>query len=335
MFPCPALLLACLACVLQDEPMPASSGAPRLVESRRIWDAAPHSAFTDLVRFEDGWLCTFREGERHVHGADGRIRVLASQDGREWESVALLPEAGVDLRDPKLSVTPDGRAMLVMGGSIYAEGQPTRRRPRVAFSADGRNWGELQPVLAEGDWLWRVTWHDGRAFGVSYVASAENWQLKLFASDDGLDYELVCPLEVPGRPSEATLRFLPDETLQALVRRDAEEEQAWIGTSRTPYASWEWRSAGMALGGPDFLVVPGRGTWAAGRQRTRDEAGASANRTVLGRLTATGFEPELCLPSGGDTSYPGMVWFEDELWMSYYSSHEGPTSIYVARIELP
>lgn len=315
--------------------MPATSGAPRLVESRRIWDAAPHSAFTDLVRFGDGWLCTFREGERHVHGADGRIRVLASQDGCEWESVALLAEEGVDLRDPKLSVTPDGRAMLLMGGSIYAAGQPTRRRPRVALSADGRTWGELHPVLAEGDWLWRVTWHGGRAYGVSYVASAENWQLKLCASDDGVGYELVCPLDVPGRPSEATLRFLPDDTLQALVRRDAQDQHAWIGTSRHPYTSWEWRSAGHAIGGPEMVVVPDRGTWAAGRHSAKDETGAWVNRTVLGRLSSVGFEPELFLPSGGDTSYPGLVWFEDELWMSYYSSHEGSSAIYIARIELP
>ena len=43
-------------------------------------------------------------------------------------------------------------------------------------------------------------------------------------------------------------------------------------------------------------------------------------------------EPVLTLPSGGDCSYPGLVWNEDLLWMSYYSSHDGKTSIYLARI---
>jgi hypothetical protein len=52
-------------------------------------------------------------------------------------------------------------------------------------------------------------------------------------------------------------------------------------------------------------------------------------------MTATSYEPVLELPSGGDTSYPGMVWHEGILWMSYYSSHEGKTSIYLARIRLP
>ena len=43
----------------------------------------------------------------------------------------------------------------------------------------------------------------------------------------------------------------------------------------------------------------------------------------------------LTLPSGGDTSYPGLVWHDDQLWVSYYSSHEGKTSIYLARVKLP
>jgi len=41
----------------------------------------------------------------------------------------------------------------------------------------------------------------------------------------------------------------------------------------------------------------------------------------------------LRLPSGGDTSYPGLVWHGGLLWVSYYSSHEGRASIYLARCE--
>jgi hypothetical protein len=42
----------------------------------------------------------------------------------------------------------------------------------------------------------------------------------------------------------------------------------------------------------------------------------------------------LKLPSGGDTSYPGLVWHEGILWVSYYSSHEGKTSVYLAKIKV-
>jgi len=43
----------------------------------------------------------------------------------------------------------------------------------------------------------------------------------------------------------------------------------------------------------------------------------------------------LRLPFGGDTSYPGLVLDEDDLlWVSYYSSHEGRTSVYLAQVEV-
>ena len=50
-------------------------------------------------------------------------------------------------------------------------------------------------------------------------------------------------------------------------------------------------------------------------------------------MTPGSFEHVLELPSGGDTSYPGMVMHQGLLWMSYYSSHEAhKTSIYLAKI---
>jgi hypothetical protein len=49
-----------------------------------------------------------------------------------------------------------------------------------------------------------------------------------------------------------------------------------------------------------------------------------------GRLTEF-----LKMPSGGDCSYAGLVWHEGLLWVSYYSSHEGKTSIYLARVRIP
>ena len=57
--------------------------------------------------------------------------------------------------------------------------------------------------------------------------------------------------------------------------------------------------------------------------------------TLVARLTPTELIPLLTLPSGGDCSYPGMAWQDDILWVSYYSSHEGKTSIYLAKVKLP
>ena len=144
-----------------------AEGSPEIVSVEKIWDRGAHNAFTDLIRFEGQWFCTFREGLSHGGGDDGRVRVIVSSDGERWESAALLRETGVDLRDPKLSQTPDGRLMLVSGGSIYDGDRYLTRAPRVAFSRDGRHWTAPQRVLAEDHWIWRVTWHKGRGYAVS------------------------------------------------------------------------------------------------------------------------------------------------------------------------
>jgi len=302
-------------------------GAPRVVTLARIWNAAPHNAFTDLVRFRSRWYCAFREAANHV-GSLGKIRIIASADSRAWESAALVAERGVDLRDPKLSVAPRGGLVLLAGGSTYKRGSFLGRQPRVARSADGAAWSPLQPILAEGDWLWRIAWHEGRAYGVTYrLPSRRRWTVTLVASDDGLGYGEVCELAVPGRPNETTVRFLPGGRALALVRREGGDRRGWIGRSNPPYTRWSWARTAERLGGPNFLVHPAGAMWGASRIIRGGEA-----RTALAAMSAREFTPVLELPSGGDCGYPGMAWHRGRLWMSYYSSHEGKASIYLAEI---
>jgi len=319
-----------------------AADVPELVSVKRIWDQGPHNAFADLIRFQDRWWCTFRESEGHV-GGDGKIRVLTSSDGDTWESAAGLVEEGIDLRDPKLSITPDGRLMIVAGGSVYGGTSVLKSmQPRVAFSSDGRTWTPTQRVLGEWEWLWRVTWHAGRAYGVSYIPE---WRLpagahpapefgmgtlKLVVSDDGVNYSTVTPLDVPDRANETTLRFLKSGELMALARREGGNQLGWIGTSRAPYREWTWKEISHRLGGPNFIELPDGSLWAGSRGHTPQGA-----KTVLARMTRDSYQPLLTFPSGGDTSYPGLVWHDNLLWMSYYSSHEGKTNIYLAKIKLP
>lgn len=57
---------------------PAS--ALELTGTRRIWDQAPHSAFTGLIDYEGKLYCCFREAKSHVPqltGEDGKIRILS------------------------------------------------------------------------------------------------------------------------------------------------------------------------------------------------------------------------------------------------------------------
>lgn len=276
-------------------------------------------------------------------GGDGLIRFLISSTGDNWVDYASVSEKGVDLRDPKLVITADEkRLMLNAGGSIY-NGTPTLqgRRPRVATSFEGKVWSPPQKLLAEGDWLWRVTWNpaDSKFYGLCYnqypttggPKPEAEWSLKLYSSSDGMVWQLAAPLNVTGQPNEATIRFLKDGTAMALVRREAGDHHGVIGTSKAPYRDWTWNPIPVPLGGPNFIELPD-GSLIAGSRGFGKTPGA---HMVLFKMTATAFEPILELPSGGDCSYPGLVWHDNMLWVSYYSSHEGKASIYMAKVRLP
>ena len=318
-----------LLCLLLSLPLFAQ---PKLLSVTKIWDQGNHNAFTDLIRFKGAWYCSFREADDHV-GGDGRIRILTSRDGARWTSAAALTEAGIDLRDPKLSIAADNRLMVVAGGSVYQGTKVLKgRQPRVAFSKDGRNWTAPRRVLNEGEWLWRVAWHQGKAYGVAYNSAAtSDWAVTLYESADGLDWTAVTPLEVPGRPNETTVRFLPNGDMVALVRREAQDKQAWIGLSHKPYKTWTWHPAGHQVGGPNFIVLANGQMIGGGR----DYRNGPPNHTAIGPLTADSYSPQLTLPSSGDNSYPGFVFYKGMLWTSYYSTHEGKTAIYLAKIRLP
>jgi len=322
-----SLLLLLLALAGNAQP----AAGPSLVSVARIWDAGAHNAFTDLVRWRNRWYCTFREADAHV-GGNGRIRVLVSADGDTWTPAAAIAETGIDLRDPKFSITPDDRLMIVAGGSVYEGTRYMGRQPRAMFSSDGNAWSAPERILAEGDWLWRVTWHDGRAYGVTYKAEpgdSGEWTATLVSSPDGKAFDRIGTLVIAGRPNETTLRFMPDGEMVALVRREGGNRMAWLGRSRAPYSGWTWRELSHQIGGPNFIRLPDGALWASGRSYP------GGPKTVVARLTLDGgYDPVLTLPSGGDTSYAGMVWHDGLLWVSYYASHESRTSIYLARVRV-
>jgi len=341
-----AIALCCLPPIVA---MAADSRKPVLVESRRIWDKAPHNAFTDLIRFKDRWYCVFREAEGHG-SQDGVLRVITSADGADWKSAALIrltpqdfgdlhpkvPPKGerMDLRDPKLCITPDGRLMLSTG--MYYNNR--RDLQSLAwYSDDGKTWGQPALIGENRYWLWRVTWHRGVAYGVGRIATERI--PRFYRAKDGRRFEVVVKdreffPHVPG-PSEATVRFLADDTALCLLRLNrvpgAKTVRGHLGIARPPYADWRWHDLGAQIGGPNMIQIPD------GRFVAVVRLYDSPVRTSLcwldpdkGTLTES-----LRLPSGGDTSYAGLVWHDELLWISYYSSHERKTSIYLAKVKIP
>lgn len=311
------------------------------IEVTKIWDDAPHSAFTDLIRFNGKFYCTFREGTGHVPGEtgeDGKIRILSSEEGEKWESLALLAKKDYDLRDSKLSITPDGRLMVLMGGSNYDGNHLLNRLTHVSFFEEKENtFSQPQPVKidkkirSQFDWLWRVRWYNGVGYGVVYQKEDRNSSdAFLMKTKDGIRYSLVSQLNIDGIPGESTVYMNPDQEMVMVVRREGGNKNGYIGCAKPPYKQWEWNDLGFRLGGPN--IIPFNNTMYILGTRSYNN---DIYRTALYFTDKRGPAKEfLELPSGGDTSYPGMLIYENTLWVSYYSSHEGKSTIYLAKITM-
>jgi len=329
-----SLLLAWTATMLLAAPTESFMNHGKVAVTR-IWKEAKYNAFTDLIKQRDHFYCVFREGTAHVYGEDGKIRVLRSNGGEQWESAGLIEESGVDLRDPKISVMPDGRLMLLIGGSVYEGRNLVRCGTRVCFAkASGPRFSAPVPVeldeaiRSDFDWLWRVTWAGETGYGVVYRARSGDDEMSshLVSTRDGKTYRRITTFGIKGRPTEATLRIMPSGRMIALMRRDGGNHNGCVGISEPPYVEWSWNELEAHLGGPNFVRLP-TGDLVAGTR--------SDSRTILARFDPGGdFESILTLPSGGDSSYPGMVVEDQTLWVSYYSSHEGQAAIYLAKVPL-
>lgn len=309
----------------------------------KIWDNGMHNAFTSIEQYKGNYYITFREGETHIFdsngNAEGKVRILSSADGKQWEALPLIGKEGIDLRDPKFSTMPDGRLMIIVGGSIYRNRQLVGCEPQVMFSEDGKEFTAPQPVVIEKganngfNWLWRVTWHEGTGYTISYgKAEGGKVEVSLLSTTDGIHYKHMQTFDIGGYPNEATIRFLPYGQMAVMLRRDGDAPTGYWGLSHAPYTEWSWKEMEFRIGGPDFIVLDDKRIVAGGR--THLIASAPKTSLLIGKGDGR-FSEVLTLPSGGDNSYPGFITVGNELWVCYYSSHETRNaSIYLAKIPL-
>ena len=349
-------LCICLTLSLAFFCLPSCSSvksvSPGVASNGQIWYNGNHSAFTSIVKFNSEYYVSFREAGSHVFDEDGqargKIRVLSSKDGKDWESVALIGKEGFDLRDPKLSVTPDGRLMVLIGGSVYVDKKLVARKPQVCLSPDGRTFPELQQIeFSEGgglngqEWPWRVTWHKGTGYTVCYTLTGRNLSfLTLWKTKDGIHYDFMCKLGLDENnyPNEATVRFLPDDRMIILIRQDGDRNGAsangLLAFAAAPYTEWKYTDIGFKIGGPELLVLGKDHLVIGGRDYVE---GGNYTAIWTGPLEGP-FEKVVSLHEPvSDSSYPGFIVSGKELWCSYYRSYgdkKSDAAIYLAKIPL-
>ncbi len=313
------------------------------VEVKGLWHHGAHNAFTDLIRWRDRFYCTFREGYQHV-SYDGKIRVLVSEDGETWKPAALFVLPGYDLRDPELEITPDDRLMLL--GLVRLEHDPQNSTGSfVSFTEDGWNWSHPQIAVAPGRILWQATWHRGKLYGFSLPAPDGPDCLSFLESSNGTSFRVVAEeAYCKDKPSETHLEFDGD-TAYGLVRRvlSLNDEMGRrnngpvLLVGEPPYTDWSAHELGPwfePMGGPSMVKTPYG--WIAGGRMREDRAERTSRMTLAYLDTEKRSLSKLVhLPSSGDNSYPGMVWHDGILWVSYYSSHrQAQTRIHLAKIWL-
>ncbi|MEX0793407.1 MAG: sialidase family protein [Pirellulaceae bacterium] len=324
------LLIAALWAILAATWLtaPATAAELELLSVEKIWDAGPHNAFTDLIRYQDKWVCGFRESPAHAGGVkDSKVRVIVSDDGKTWESMATLEDPRGDIRDAKFGILPDGRLMMLTAIQMF-DTSKQRHQSLAWYTKDLKTWEGPHDLGDPDIWTWGIQFHEGTGYSIGYRTANPKFA-RLYATQDGKEFEtLVEDLEIKSPyPNESSIVFDQDHTAYCLLRCSG---PAQFGTAKPPYTDWTWKVMNAPVGGPELIQLPdgrflGGGRLYDGKQRT--------SLFWIDPETAQLTEA-LKLPSGGDTSYPGFVLKDDILHVSYYSSHEGKSNIYFAQVKI-
>ena len=336
-------------------------------DGQLIWDLSrvpdrerTNLEFPYLIRFKGEWYCSFREGDRHGNHPSGRARVIRSENGRQWETATLIEWQGGDIRDPRMSVTPDRKLMI--NSSIYVIGKqkdnpaswekPGRRQSVTWLSENGTDWdGPFACPTGFDTWRWDVAWHDGVGYSVGY--SGKDRTGALYRTADGKTWQTVVRDFFPdGHGTEAALAFDRDGTAYCLLRPAGANQQDYgmFGVGQPPdYVDWRWHEmridaarngeveSGAAFGKRTGSIV-------GGQKLLRLSDGRLVAATAKGGFDLFWLNPDKALFTrfvrmAAGKSYPGIAEHNGELWITNTQraarGQNVKSGIYLTRIHIP
>ena len=323
---------------------------------RNVSQSDLHCAFTDLVQWQGLYYCAFREGEGHT-SYQGGVVILVSDDLEEWKRVGFIQGMYSDVRDPKFLATEDRLFIYCPAWNHPSQDdvkyEKDRRLTVMSESMDGYSWADPVPVYEPGWAFWRPVDVKGTYYVAAYEAPdgeqgdhadpawTDGWRVSLLSSADGRTWTHVSDIATGGSVNETALYVPADRRLVALVRRDGKDAEGAVlpnllCMAKAPYTQWHTLELDTTIHGPDLMEF-GDHIIMGGRTYSSSDLLPSIEHMTLFELKA-GARPVqkiADLPSWGDCSYPGFVKLSDtQLAVSYYSTHEGVTQAFVARVEL-
>jgi len=296
----------------------------------KIWDNSPHNVFTDLIKFNGTYYCSYSEEYSSSMDAEksmGSIRIIRSKTGKNWESVDLIQKKGMKLCNPRLSITPDRQIMIVMDGSAS---------PLVSFSdkkgdvfSDPEAVNIDTAIISGKKRLWKVTWFRGTGYALFYKSDSKNDKISLLKTIDGKNFEKVTKIEVDGLFDESTLRFDQNGTMYAIINNADNEKIVTVGTSDWPYTKWSYRKVKESPEKFNYTII--------NKNIVMVATGMSNPELHTGILTVTkkGYLEEILkLPLVKDVCYPGILKEPGKLLVTCCSTHEGKSAIYLLKISV-
>jgi hypothetical protein len=324
----PTLVSLLAVALVLTSPIPSrADDLVKPIDVRTVVADGKHNAFTALRRFKgDLWLA-FRKGEAH-NSATADVVVLRSKEGKEWNE-ALKFDIAKDDRDPQFLGTENRLFLYVpaMNGKELVTW--------VRYTNDGKTWSEAQKVYEPQYILWKPCAHDGAYYATAHKkdesSNGKGREVHLVKSKDGITWEKVSTIRAGNWESETTMYFDDKHHATAFLRQKYGSPQAQILESDPPYTTWTARPADVNhLSGHSVHTFRGV-TYLLSRIR-----GGGKNDTGSMIYTFSGgkLAPYCQLPSGGDCSYLEAVEDGPNMLVSFYSTHEGKTNIYLATVPL-
>jgi hypothetical protein len=276
-----------------------------------------HLGFPDLIRYNDMWYVIYRESDGHV-GTYGIVKVLKSKDFNKWEEIFTCELEGWDLRDPKFSWDKSrNKLYLHFHAAFLQDNRASRKDLYIEYNhTNGFSINDIKEICVphryKNIWLWRPEWNNGIFYCIGYNPAVIDG-IALFIYPEITASPDIIPLLEYIDASEATIRFNNDD-VYCLVRRN--NDNTFLGKATIDKIDdFSWSEIPLfAFGGPNMLLTDGA-IFIGGRQ----------NGLFIGKMNPKNYsitEMEK-LPAGGDSSYPGMVLFCNELYIVYYAQKDG------------
>jgi hypothetical protein len=292
-----------------------------------------HNGFTDLAYWQGAYWVSYRKGSAHA-SIDGEAVLSVSLDRARFREAARLKMPG-DNRDPKLVPLRDDRLAMIfpswLGGYEKRDLQQY-----ISFSNDGFRWEPPTPILARGQWLWRVRRRRSVFYGlierICRPDEKTRMCLELVTSDNLLDWTMLARVGENLPLNESDIFFHPDGEAWIVARGFGQPGYSYFAAARPPYTHWRVRNLKTLIHAPVILAHKGV-LYVAGRRDADLEQDATfpflARRSLgIWTLTRGKVEPVLRIPATCDCSYPGLIKDpQGRICLSYYSQHAYDTGV--------